>query len=100
MSFSKVLLFNTFCSSLFVFQLSVHKEKGKDLVKQRVDRSGKRRGLKIGKDVRTSFIDDYIYRPVHTGEFGSVTPPGTISVGTGPNVTFLSANKQTCHLRR
>ena len=30
---------------------------------------------------------------------GGVTPPGTISVGTGPNLAFLSANKHTCHLR-
>ena len=39
-------------------------------------------------------------RPVPTACVGGITPPGTISVGTGPNLAFLSANKQTCHLRR
>ena len=34
------------------------------------------------------------------GVEGVSHPPGTIPVSTGPNLAFLSANKQTCHLRR
>ena len=34
------------------------------------------------------------------GVRGRHTPPSTISLGTGPNLAFLSANKQACHLRQ
>ena len=34
------------------------------------------------------------------GAWGCHTPPGTISVGTRPNLAFLSADNQACHLHR
>ena len=40
-------------------------------------------------------INKTIIRPVPTGGVeGCHTPPGTIPVGKGPNLSFLSANKQ------
>ena len=47
-------------------------------------------------------LEEYSYalRPVPTGGVGVSHPSRHISVGTGPNLEFLSANTQTCHLRR
>ena len=53
------MFFQSFYSSLFVFQLSVGTDRGRGVVKQKADRRGQgREGLKTGKNVRTSFMDD------------------------------------------
>ena len=44
--FKDFFILHSFCSSLFIFQLSVHMDRG-GVVKQKVDRE--REGLKIGK---------------------------------------------------
>ena len=54
------LLFHSFWSSLLVFKLSVHTDRGKGVVKQKAYRyeQGEGRGLKTAKNVQTSFMDD------------------------------------------
>ena len=59
--FSKeVLFFHSNCSSLNVFQLTVHADRGRGFIKQKADRLGQEEGggLKTGKNVRRSFMDD------------------------------------------
>ena len=55
----RVLIFHSFCSSLFVFQLGIRTDRGRGLLgKKWKVWIGGGRGLKTGKNVRTAFMDD------------------------------------------
>ena len=58
--FSSRSLFHIFCSTLIVIQLSVYTDRGREVVKQKVNMHGKGEGgeLKSGRNVRTSYLDD------------------------------------------
>ena len=47
--FKEFSLLHSFCSALFVFQLSVRTDRGRGVVTQKEDRGG--RGLKTGENV-------------------------------------------------
>ena len=49
MFLKELLLFHSFCSALFVFQLSVRTDRGRGVVKQNSDRCGQGEGLETGK---------------------------------------------------